>query len=301
MELLVVLGVVALLLAMVMPSLSAAKEQSRRTACAAQLKSLGTALRTYGTEHQEQMPPFAFSDQQGNLPLSGHWGGVSQNSDPACMPNRHVQDINLWRLVRWGYAGQAQLICPAAKTELKGRTSSYFSYTTKFSTYCLRMPYSYDLFRESPGLANFGNNGLLFAYRNDAGGEVFPWVTSRPVIPLARMDMEYSEVDPVSGVQRTMRPWENAILADNFWYQDFSQPANSPMPQVQGYPVQASWLHGDRFNVLFGGGVLSIQDNGGTVAANTVKGSVPPANDNANYASYAIRVWRFFEDRRAGK
>ena len=55
-ELLVVIAIIALLLAIVMPALSAVKEQAKKTICKTRMKGLGTAALVYTTEHNGYLP-----------------------------------------------------------------------------------------------------------------------------------------------------------------------------------------------------------------------------------------------------
>lgn len=55
-ELLVVVAVVALLVAMLMPSLGKARDQARRTSCGANLRQLGIAYRMYLSENADTLP-----------------------------------------------------------------------------------------------------------------------------------------------------------------------------------------------------------------------------------------------------
>jgi prepilin-type N-terminal cleavage/methylation domain-containing protein len=55
-ELLVVVAIIALLIAILIPSLSKARETSRRSACCANLHALGTATRTYAAENDDRLP-----------------------------------------------------------------------------------------------------------------------------------------------------------------------------------------------------------------------------------------------------
>ncbi len=55
-ELLTVIGIIALLMGIVLPSLSAAREQTRSVLCRANLKQLGLALRMYGDDCNGNMP-----------------------------------------------------------------------------------------------------------------------------------------------------------------------------------------------------------------------------------------------------
>ena len=60
-ELLVVIGIIALLMAILLPSLSRAREQSRRVKCLANLRSLGHAMYLYANDFRDRLP-------NGNLP-----------------------------------------------------------------------------------------------------------------------------------------------------------------------------------------------------------------------------------------
>ena len=57
-ELLVVVAVIAILVAMLMPALSKAKDLANRTVCISNLKQLGTALHIYANKHNGWLPPF---------------------------------------------------------------------------------------------------------------------------------------------------------------------------------------------------------------------------------------------------
>jgi prepilin-type N-terminal cleavage/methylation domain-containing protein/prepilin-type processing-associated H-X9-DG protein len=58
-ELLVVIGIVAVLIAIVLPALSAAKEQANRVKCANNLHQISLSVSAYAGDHQGVMPPIA--------------------------------------------------------------------------------------------------------------------------------------------------------------------------------------------------------------------------------------------------
>lgn len=55
-ELLVVIGIIAILSALLLPALSVAKERSLRTQCVNNLKQIGVAIELYSTDHANQLP-----------------------------------------------------------------------------------------------------------------------------------------------------------------------------------------------------------------------------------------------------
>jgi prepilin-type N-terminal cleavage/methylation domain-containing protein len=55
-ELLVVIGIIAVLVGILLPALSKVQEQSQRTKCLSNIRQLGTALRIYAAENQDVCP-----------------------------------------------------------------------------------------------------------------------------------------------------------------------------------------------------------------------------------------------------
>jgi prepilin-type N-terminal cleavage/methylation domain-containing protein len=55
-ELLVVIGIIAILVALLIPVIGAAKERGRRAKCLSNLKQVGIALQLYADDHGDQLP-----------------------------------------------------------------------------------------------------------------------------------------------------------------------------------------------------------------------------------------------------
>jgi prepilin-type N-terminal cleavage/methylation domain-containing protein/prepilin-type processing-associated H-X9-DG protein len=297
-ELLVVLTVLGLLAATLVPSLHGAMQSARLGACSSVMRDIHTALWCYAGSHENRLPPFAFSDYCGDLPLSGHWGGASQPNDPAAFGRRGVGSVNLWCLVGEGMLSPARLICPGADAEVRDGTASLFPSTFRQSTFCLRFPTSEDLFNESPDLARRAGPTLLGIYAQAAGGQRVRVGMEYQTVPLVRVDRRYRLIDTVACGDGAFEPLADVILSDVFWRQEWSADA-AASPGLQGYPVRWTWCHGSRFNVLYGDGtVRTVQDNGTVQAAALHPGAEPLSDDGAHYASYAERVWQFFDAAR---
>src|SRR5689334_19974171 len=55
-ELLVVIGIIAILVGILLPTLSRARESAKKTACLSNLKQLGDAFRLYAAGNKDAMP-----------------------------------------------------------------------------------------------------------------------------------------------------------------------------------------------------------------------------------------------------
>jgi prepilin-type N-terminal cleavage/methylation domain-containing protein/prepilin-type processing-associated H-X9-DG protein len=55
-ELLVVIGIIAILISLLLPALNQAREQAKRTQCAAGLHNIGIAMNVYGNENKRKLP-----------------------------------------------------------------------------------------------------------------------------------------------------------------------------------------------------------------------------------------------------
>jgi len=77
-ELLVVIGIIAMLIAMLLPSLNKARAQAKKVQCAANLKDLGNALLIYANDSRGWLVPVGEWDE-----VQGHFTSLGTNVAPA--------------------------------------------------------------------------------------------------------------------------------------------------------------------------------------------------------------------------
>src|SRR5438093_6824746 len=74
-ELIVVIGIIAVLMALLMPGLNRARDSARAVRCAAQLRQIGQAIYSYATNHHGMTPCWGggFRIDDSDSPLSRGW------------------------------------------------------------------------------------------------------------------------------------------------------------------------------------------------------------------------------------
>lgn len=293
MELLAVISVLILLLGIGLPSVSKARDMARMASCGAQMHQIGVALAQYTSESKQRMTPFALNSgdaETANLPLSGHFGGSS------LFGRTGTDFVNLYVLANSGYVSQPLLICPGSQQARQAKPDSYFADTDRFSTYCLRMPCSWDLY---PGGVRpcVNLSDPLFIYLRTGSGQGFganPGGGSAPslITPFVRMDRRY-RTDPTLPVCGSghFDPAEDVLVSDAFWDQEISQAAADD----SSFPVRRTWCHGPQFNRLWANGAVKSVRDDGTVATHSNNQARALANDGVYNATDAEHVWQFFD------
>lgn len=79
MELLVVIGIVAVLCALLLPALGAARDRARTSKCGSNLRQLGLAMVMYFGDHNEEYPPISYWTQYRQFSVLGTYVGGTSN------------------------------------------------------------------------------------------------------------------------------------------------------------------------------------------------------------------------------
>ncbi len=116
-ELLATTAGMGFLLAALVPAAVSTKDAAHRAICAANLSALGKGLACYAADYDGCLPDTgAASALGGKVPADG-WHFPSRLDAPGSCAWPAVRSVgnqaNLWLLVREGYAGQEQFVCPA--------------------------------------------------------------------------------------------------------------------------------------------------------------------------------------------
>lgn len=142
-ELLVVIAIIALLISILLPSLSRARELSKRLVCSSNVKGIGTSAKIYANENQEKWMVPAFKKTLVDTGSQVDYtcaDSEEKNTDPGCVGNtREFQSISdvpgsasggstsvsvtraYWMMVRSGDITVKQFICPSS-TDSEDRT-----------------------------------------------------------------------------------------------------------------------------------------------------------------------------------
>lgn len=129
-ELLVVIAIIALLLAILMPALSRAKEQAQATRCLANLKQTGVAMHLYANDYDYQLPRaelrpgiaiYTGIDMRWPVLFMPYVGGLSNNVE-------NYYELEIFDCPRYPYKEQTVDYCTNA-FDLKGSSTEYFGFT----------------------------------------------------------------------------------------------------------------------------------------------------------------------------
>jgi len=102
-ELLVVIGIIVLLIAILLPTLKAARERANRIKCASNLRQIGIALRIYAHDNKGHFPRTFYKPRVGVI---AWWGAPWYNYNDVTAP--------LALLIRYRLLTRKVFLCPSA-------------------------------------------------------------------------------------------------------------------------------------------------------------------------------------------
>jgi prepilin-type N-terminal cleavage/methylation domain-containing protein/prepilin-type processing-associated H-X9-DG protein len=114
-ELLVVIGIIALLISILLPSLNRARETANRIKCASNLRQIGQAIQLYANENKGAYPRVAWTP---STAVAATWGSFATKSDPFTNPAIYGDvTAGLFLLLRTQDITSEVFTCPSSNAE----------------------------------------------------------------------------------------------------------------------------------------------------------------------------------------
>ena len=146
-ELLVVIGIIAVLISLLLPSMSRAREQANRTKCANNLRQLSVFMMVYAAaEHDHSLPRTLYDPKKDKMQLDNAGKGVEDTFGNSGYVGENNVPASLFLLFKRTNFEPALLVCPSTEvepgfaTEDRQQTSNWDRYTDNVS-YSLAAPF----------------------------------------------------------------------------------------------------------------------------------------------------------------
>ncbi len=142
-ELLVVIAIIALLISILLPSLSRARELSKRTVCSANLRGIGQAMYIYAQDDPGVFPAIMQIRTQND--------GRMANFRPQNRTNEPVTTgdpsptVDMWAVIRSNNSTPKQFNCPSTTDipDPAGDTTAYYDFASEQTTFVASQYLSY--------------------------------------------------------------------------------------------------------------------------------------------------------------
>jgi prepilin-type N-terminal cleavage/methylation domain-containing protein len=131
-ELLVVIGIIAILIAILMPALNAAKERANRVKCANNLRQVDNAMQMYANDNKDQYPRIVYITGQGPTCFTG--APLRNPFDPLDHPVPNDTSAAMFLLVRAGFVSVTTFICPSSTQRPDDLDGTLASMRSNFSS-----------------------------------------------------------------------------------------------------------------------------------------------------------------------
>ncbi|RIK68848.1 MAG: hypothetical protein DCC65_01575 [Planctomycetota bacterium] len=247
-ELLVVIAIIALLISILLPSLSRARELSKRTVCSANLRGIGQAMYIYAQDEPGVFPAIAeiFTGTGNNMVLFR----PADRTTPPPTTGIPSPTVDLWALVRQNNTTPKQFICPST-TDVPDPAQDSLAYYDFESERNLSYAYQY---QHSPNRQPIGTSSEpIFPVMADAN----PYLKGKVTTPI---NIDRTGAFRGNSNNHTNREGQNILFQD------------SHVSFEKGPDVGLSGLHN-------AGAVGRGRDNAYTVHAATGQVFVDPGNN----------------------
>jgi prepilin-type N-terminal cleavage/methylation domain-containing protein/prepilin-type processing-associated H-X9-DG protein len=204
-ELLVVIAIIALLISILLPSLSRARELSKRTVCSANLRGLGQAMFIYAQDDPGVFPMIA-------QPLEGNpnMQNFQPNHRSVEPPTSGVPSVtvDMWTIVRGNNTTPKQYICPSTTDvpDPAQDTTIYYDFLGPTNLSYAYM-YQHDLNRRALGTSS----EPVFPFMADSN----PYIKGASTVGSVLIDVDRSGANRGNSTNHTNREGQNVLFVDS--------------------------------------------------------------------------------------